>query len=194
MNRPAVPFTLAPALIAAVLAALACSQDGSGFDHENSPDNLLAFHAEVKDAIRRGDTARAAELVRDLVPDKDALRRALRPGAQNQLDAIANMLEPLASESDDRVARALTVPPQRTEIRVHPATTEQIRDYDPGTLAYDEFPGGAQRLAETVLREGVTFYEVEITEPGKQSGTKFHLFFWDGQQWAMLGPAWRVVN
>jgi len=35
---------------------------------------------------------------------------------------------------------------------------------------------------------------VEISEPGKDKGTKYHLFFWDGASWRMLGPAWRVVK
>ena len=56
-----------------------------------------------------------------------------------------------------------------------------------GTPAFNEFPGGAKRLAETSLKPGATFYEVEITEPGKDSGMKYHLFFWDGARWRMLG-------
>jgi hypothetical protein len=181
-------------LLLLVLAVTACGEDDSGFDHENSEDNLMSFHRELQDAIRRGDVRRAAALTRDLMPDRAALQKALRPDAREALDSIARMLEPLGTESDERVARALAVPEQRTEIRVHRATTEQIGAYLPGTPAYAEFPGGARRLAQTVLRPGTSFYEVEITEPGKDSGTKFHLFFWDGEQWAMLGPAWRVVQ
>ncbi|HZL71116.1 MAG TPA: hypothetical protein VFC86_01550, partial [Planctomycetota bacterium] len=62
------------------------------------------------------------------------------------------------------------------------------------SVAFKEFPGGAKKLAETILRPGVTFYEVEFLEPGKDAGMKFHLFFWDGERWAMLGAAWRVVD
>lgn len=185
---------LVPIALSVAILALSCGQEGSGFDHHNTVENLTSFHAELQAAIRSGDTKRAAALTRDLLPDRGALQKAVRPDAREQLDTIANMLEPLAIEPDDRVARALAVPKLRTEIRVHAATTEQIAQYAPGTLAYDEFPGGAQRLAKTALRPGVTFYEVEITEPGKESGTKFHLFYWDGDQWAMLGPAWRVVE
>lgn len=45
-----------------------------------------------------------------------------------------------------------------------------------------------------MLKPGLTFYEVEVTEPGKQMGTKFHMFFWDGSAWKMLGPAWRAFK
>jgi hypothetical protein len=40
----------------------------------------------------------------------------------------------------------------------------------------------------------MTFYEVELLEPGKEYGMKYHLFFWDGKQWTMLGPVWRELQ
>jgi hypothetical protein len=40
----------------------------------------------------------------------------------------------------------------------------------------------------------MTFYEVEFVPPGKDLGMKFHLFYWDGSQWTMLGPVWRVIK
>jgi hypothetical protein len=45
-----------------------------------------------------------------------------------------------------------------------------------------------------VLRPGLTFYQVEFLEPGKDDGMKYHLFYWDGEQWTMLGPIWRVLK
>ena len=30
--------------------------------------------------------------------------------------------------------------------------------------------------------------------PGKDSGMKYHLIYWDGRQWMMLGPVWRVME
>ena len=55
-------------------------------------------------------------------------------------------------------------------------------------------PAARKKLAEKLLKPGTTFYEVEVTEPGKDSGTKYHMFFWDGAQWRMMGPAWRVLR
>ena len=40
----------------------------------------------------------------------------------------------------------------------------------------------------------MTFYEVEFLEPGKDAGMKYHLFYWDGKQWSMLGPVWRTLE
>ncbi len=45
-----------------------------------------------------------------------------------------------------------------------------------------------------VLRPGVKFYEVEFVAPGSDSGMKFHMFYWDGSAWKMLGPAWRALK
>ena len=67
-----------------------------------------------------------------------------------------------------------------------------VREYS--ILAFKEFPGGAKRVAELALRPGMTFYEVEYLEPGKNTGMKYHLLYWDGKQWSMLGPAWRVLK
>jgi hypothetical protein len=40
----------------------------------------------------------------------------------------------------------------------------------------------------------MTFYEVGFLEPGKDYGVKYHLFYWDGRQWTMLGPLWRALQ
>lgn len=83
--------------------------------------------------------------------------------------------------------------PGQTVVQVHAATTEQIIAYEKGTTAFEEFPGGSRRVAEKILRPGMTFYEVEYLKPGEDLGMKYHMFYWDGKQWSMLGPAWRVL-
>jgi hypothetical protein len=40
----------------------------------------------------------------------------------------------------------------------------------------------------------MTFYEIELVEPGNDAGMKYHLFFHDGKNWKMLGPVWRVLR
>jgi len=40
----------------------------------------------------------------------------------------------------------------------------------------------------------MTFYAVEFLEPGKSSGIKYHLVYWDGNQWSMLGPVWNALD
>ena len=83
--------------------------------------------------------------------------------------------------------------PSQTEVQVHGATTEEVAANAPGSVVHAEFPGGAVNAAETLLRPGVTWYEVELLEPGAERGMKFHLFYWGGTQWRMLGPVWRFL-
>ena len=73
-------------------------------------------------------------------------------------------------------------------------TVEDLAAYKEGTPAFNEFPGGAKDVADKALQPGTTYYEVEVAEPGKDIGTKVHMFFWDGQQWRMLGPIWRAFR
>lgn len=112
--------------------------------------------------------------------------------ADAKLDGITAQYKEVPPD-DEKVA-CLFSPPGRTDIKVHASSVEDLVAYKEGTPAFEEFPGGAKRLAETVLKPAQTFYEVEVTEPGKDSGTKFHMFFWDGAHWRMLGPAWRAFN
>jgi hypothetical protein len=79
-------------------------------------------------------------------------------------------------------------------VKVHGATTEEIVTYAQGSVVYSEFPGGTRRIAERILRPGMTFYEIEFLEPGKEYGMKYHLLYWDGRQWTMLGPLWRALQ
>ena len=57
-----------------------------------------------------------------------------------------------------------------------------------------EFPGGARRVAKAILKPQTTYYEVEFVKPGHSAGMKYHLFFWDGSAWCMLGPVWRRMK
>ena len=84
--------------------------------------------------------------------------------------------------------------PERTVVKVRGATTEGIRQNQEGSIAYENFPGGARQMAERILRPGVTFYEAEFLEPGQPRGIESHLFYWDGEQWSMLGPVWHVIQ
>ncbi len=84
--------------------------------------------------------------------------------------------------------------PAKTQVHVYAATTEEMVEYREGTVTFQQFPGAVKELARTLLRPGMTFYEVEMVEPGKDLGMKYHLFYWDGRRWAMLGPVWRALR
>lgn len=46
-----------------------------------------------------------------------------------------------------------------------PAITEELILYAEGSVAFNEFPGGAQRVAKQMLRPKLVFYELETTLP-----------------------------
>jgi hypothetical protein len=140
----------------------------------------------------RKDGRQGVAVFQSLIPDearaKKALREDVAPEALRQITGFYREVVVLEEEAE-KLAR-----PEQTVVKINAATTEEIASYQKGSVAFNEFPGGARRLAETVLRPGVTFYEVEFLEPGKDDGMKYHLFYWDGEQWTMLGPIWRVLK
>lgn len=164
------------------------------YKQENTADNLKGLLQAIGAAAKAGDSASAGGLTRALLLDDAAIKVALRDDAPAEL--MAGLKEQLAKVPPDNamLAKMLVPPPERTEVTAHAATTEQILANAPGTAAANEFPGGARKLAEVALKPGLTFYEVEFTEPGKDSGMKYHLFFWDGKAWKMLGAAWRGLR
>ena len=144
-------------------------------------------------ACAKQDFARGKALVMSVIPSQAQLQKLFKDdAAKDSIEKLAEQFKELPP-SDEKAA-CVFAPTGRTEIRVHASTVEDLAAYKEGTPAFEEFPGGARKLAETVLKPGTTFYEVEVTEPGEQSGTKFHMFFWDGAQWRMMGPAWRVFR
>ena len=179
-------------MLTTALVLTLCAQD---FKQENKPENLKACVAALQKAIGAGDTKTSLAMTKSLLCDEARLKKALKEDvAKEPLDALVKMHKGYLDTDEAKLATALKVKPEQTEIRVHGATTEEIAKYEKDSVAFKEFPGGARKLAETILRPGVTFYEVEFLEPGKDAGMKFHLFFWDGERWAMLGAAWRVVD
>jgi hypothetical protein len=163
------------------------------FRCENTAENLRALFVELGSAIRAGDTAKAVALTRILLPDRDRLAKGLRENPGEMLDKAWGAIEKFMPASDADAAKVFATDAARTEVRVHGTTTEDLAKYEEGSVAFAEFPGGAKKLAELgVLRPGLTFYEVEVLEPGEDSGMKYHLFFFDGDRWTMMGPIWRA--
>ena len=169
------------------------ADEAANFKPENKPENLKALFELLHHTVYvRKDAKQAAALFQSLIPDEARAKKALKEDVTPEmLRQIMDQLKKMVvSEADaGKLAR-----PEQTVVRVHAATTEEIAKYENGSVAFKEFPGGAKRLAEQVLRRGVTFYEVEFLEPGKDAGIKYHLCYWDGKRWSMLGPMWRVVN
>ncbi len=140
----------------------------------------------------RKDRKLAASLFQSLIPDEARLKMALRPDVSDEVVQKLTEQHQQILINDENIVNLMR--PEQSVVVVHAATTEEIARYEQGSVPFQEFPGGAQRVAEQILRKGVTFYEVEFLEPGKDAGVKCHLIYWDGKQWSMLGPAWRVLR
>lgn len=161
---------------------------------ENKAENLKALFDRIGKAARDGDEKAAVALTKSLICDEARIKKALKDDADKDFVAkVVEMHKSLLASEDSKLAKTLSPgDPKRTEVQVHGATTEEIAKYEKDSVAFKEFPGGAQKIAQTVLRPGTTFYEVEFVEPGKDAGVKYHLLFWDGERWSMLGAVWRA--
>lgn len=160
---------------------------------KDGAEGLKAFFEASHAACTAKDFAKGKQLVMSVIPGKDQLKKLFKEDAQGvDIDKLAEQFKELPP-SDEKAA-CVFAPEGRTEIKVYASSVEDLAAYKEGTPAFEEFPGGARKLAEKVLKPGNTFYEVEVTEPGRDTGTKYHMFFWDGGQWRMMGPAWRVLK
>jgi hypothetical protein len=165
------------------------------YEQNNSPENLSGLLDTIMKSAEGGDSKKAATLLRGLFPDRAALQKAVRDDAPaGFVDECLKQNESIPTGDAELAALFKRGGPDRTEVKAYGATTEEIREYKDGSVPFKEFPGGTRKLAEQVLRPGMTFYEVEFTAPGEDSGMKFHMFYWDGSAWRMLGPAWRALR
>lgn len=178
----------------ATLALALALQDGA-FKHENTPDNLKQLFGKLQRAISAGDDKAALALTNGVLPDEAALKKGLKDGTPPETVAMAaDFWKKILPAEDPKRARLFAADPANTEVRVHSATTEDILKYEKGSVAFMQFPGGAKKLAETVLRPGMTWHEVVLAKPGSDAGMKFHLFYWTGERWSTLGPLWRAIK
>lgn len=187
-------LSIAPLLLLALLPA--CQRETSGsvalYEQKDDPENLAGLIDTIAKAAEAGDVKKAGALTRSLLPDQAACRKAFRPDvppavlrtfveASRQLPADDSLLAGLIHRGD----------PTQSRINVHGATPEEIEGGS--TPAAREFPGGAKDKVR-LLRPGLRFYEAEFVAPGEELGMKYHLFFWDGARWRMLGPIWRSLE
>ena len=184
-------------LVPVALALAACGADASygqagqgGTAVASTPEALRAHIASLHALQREGKGADAGKALLAMVPDEARLRRALAESAPaTTVQAILTMYEGFRGVPPPPLAKD-----HHTEVHVHSATTAELAADAPGGAAIAEFPGGARQAAKAgLLRDGVTFHEVELLEPGQENGIKYHLFFHDGTGWSMLGAIWRAL-
>ena len=167
-----------------------------GFEYENTPRNLQKLFETILVANAKGDYATAAKLTRDLIPDGERIMRGMRSGVSMEIfKKYVKTCNAVRENADDKkVAGLLTRKPERSQIYLYGVITEQIALNQKGSIVWKEFPGGAVKAAKTILKPKTWFYEIERVEPGKSRGFKYHLIFWDGQKWCMLGRVWSVLR
>ncbi len=152
-------------------------------------NGLKLLFTELQEAIWSDDTETALVITKSLFPDETSLRKVVKD--PEAIKNVKEMHSKFCNEPDQKLAGLFRADPENTEILVFPATTEEIA----GEIGRgSKFPGGAVNLAKTVLQPNVTFYEVKLVKPGETLGMAYHLFYHDGKNWKMLGPAWRVLH
>jgi len=178
----------------ALVAISACSKGGATSKYPATADGLKSLFTDLRAAALGHDNKTAGAMVKGLVPDEASVKKALKDDAGDTAQKMLEMYKQFVPKDDAEAAAIFAGQPERSVIAVHASTTEDLIAYKQGTPAFMEFPGGARAAAEQILRPGVTFYEVELLEPGHDMGMKYHLFFHDGTGWKMLGPVWRALR
>ena len=183
-------------LIAIVVAAAGCQKQADGvsklYAEKDDPDNLRGLIDTIAKAAESGDAKKAGALTRSLIPDQAAYKKAFKDDVPPAV--LARFVEAVKQVPADEAQLAGVIhrgDPTQTQVNVHGATPEEIQSGS--TPAAGEFPGGVKDRAD-LLRPGLRFYEAEFVAPGEELGMKYHLFFWDGSQWRMLGPIWRSLE
>lgn len=156
---------------------------------------LKVVMTELLSAIKDGNDAKIAELTAKVLPDAAKVAKGLGPGAEVEGRQKVQAFHERMPKDGPALARLFSAKPAQTEVQVHAATTEEMAAYEAGSAAFKEFPAVVKGLAEKgVFVPGKTYYEVEFLEPGNDAGMKYHLFYWNGSGWSMLGPVWRMLQ
>jgi hypothetical protein len=178
-----------------VKTAQAKDKQKAALAREQLKKELHRVISELRKALKSGDQKRGLSIVRPMLPTVKIAKTALIENFTKDaaLKLAAYYKETLPSD-DAALARVLQFSSTYTKIIVHQASAQEIKDYTVGSVAWKHFPGGCKRLAKQILRPETLFYEVEFVKPGTENGVKYHLFYWSGATWTMLGPIWRLFR
>ena len=175
-----------------IIVLLALAQDG--VETKDRSDQLKAQIQKILKAISDNDRERTLSLTRALRCDEARFKKALREDVSKEtVDRFLALHKEYFDLKDDELAKAFSAGdggPQ--EMLVHAATTEELIERKQGGVAWERFAGGTQKVAQQYLRPKTLFYSVKIVKPGETSGMTYHLFFFDGEGWGMIGKAWRL--
>ena len=161
---------------------------------QNKPENLQAYFELIYQTLYTDkNPEKAAALFSSLIPDRARLQKALKDEVAPEL--IPKLLElylRLGLPNQGNIHELIQA--NKSVVSVYGATTEELAANVEGSPAWEHFAGGARKAAPQVLRPQTTFYQVKLTAPGQPHGMTFHLFYWDGRQWSMLGKVWQVLR
>jgi len=164
-----------------------------------APDTKQALEALVvtwKAAHKAGDTATLGKLAFDMIPTTADLKSVLKEGPAT--DDFLGKFAAKDLKADDPMIMSLAgglfkpTSDGQTEVAVTAASTEEIVAYEKGGPAFAEFPGGMQRFAP-LSKPKLTWYVVELLEPGKDLGMKFTAFVHVGGRFVFVAKPWRAV-
>lgn len=161
----------------------------SGFKHEGTAENLKALFKKLRELQDAKDYATASALVQELMPTAERVRKhAFRPDVpKDKLDQVSRLYDTMPKPKDDQAWSAVIQgKAEMTEVLVISGKTEELAKGHP------DMPGGVKRVAESLLKPGMTFYSVKYVKPGEKIGMAYHLLFFDGARWCMAGPLWRA--
>src|SRR5689334_15370898 len=113
---------------------------------KDGAEGLKALFEASHAACSAKDFAKGKQIVMSVIPSKDQLKKVLKDDVPaDQLGKLADQYKDLPP-SDEKAA-CVFAPEGRTEIRVHQSSVEDLAAYKEGTPAFEEFPGGARKLA-----------------------------------------------
>lgn len=165
---------------------------GKAAEKLDEATELSILFKELQSKLRKGEKAGAAKIARALLPNQQDVEEILRPEKLSVALKISAFQTKFSPKTDEDIIKVFTTKKERTVIKVHRATTEELVANVKGSTSFNEFPSGILPLAGTILKPKVSFYEIEMLEPGKEMGMKYHLFTKTKNGWKMMGPFWRV--
>ena len=114
---------------------------------KDGADGLKALFEASHAACTSKDFAKGKQIVMSVIPSKEHLKKLLKDDvADADLGKLADQYKDLPN--DDSKAACVFAPDGRTEIKVYASTVEDLAAYKEGKPAFEEFPGGARKLAE----------------------------------------------
>lgn len=156
---------------------------------------LIAQIIVIRESLASGDQATAAAETRKLLPPEESLRGLFVEEADpDAIDRIVAFHGKLAGAPEEVLAKVFAAKPEQTETKAYGVTVEELTSDEPPEVVTEEFPLGAIEVARLLKDGSLELYELEFTEPEQDLGKKYHLFYFDDEQWRMLGPVWRMLR